>query len=74
MYNNGEGVNVDYKESAQWYCKAAEQGVSRAQFYLGTMYEIGRGVAKDVNTAIRCYGAAARQGDEDAKKALERLR
>ncbi len=35
--DNGQGVVQDYKESAKWSRKAAEQGAS-AQFNLGLMY------------------------------------
>jgi TPR repeat protein len=34
MYRNGEGVPKDYAEAANWYRKAAEQGVAAAQYTL----------------------------------------
>ena len=34
-------------EAVKWYRKAAEQGDTQAQRYLGQAYEMGEGVAKD---------------------------
>ena len=34
----------ELKKAFEWYEKAAEQGHADAQYYLGLMYEIGRGV------------------------------
>jgi hypothetical protein len=54
--------------------KAAEQGEAAAQTNLAGMYEDGTGVTRDINQAIVWYTKAAEQGDEDAKKALARLK
>jgi intein/homing endonuclease len=43
------------------------------QFYLGFMYEKGRGVTKDDYEAVKWYRKAAEQGVEQAKSALKRL-
>ena len=48
----------------------AEQGDVRAQRSLGIMYEIGRGVARDHETALRWYRQAAVQGDAQAQTNL----
>ncbi len=48
-----------------------EQGDAYAQFLLGVIYEIGRGVTKDESEAVKWYRKAAEQGD--AKEALKRL-
>ena len=37
------------------------------------MYEQGRGVPKDVSTALSWYRKAAQRGDKNAAAALERL-
>ena len=37
------------------------------------MYEDGKGVSKNLAEAVKWYRKAADQGDEDARKALERL-
>ena len=31
MYKNDEGVPQDYKQTVEWYRKAADQGYSNAQ-------------------------------------------
>ncbi len=50
---------------------AAEQGYASAQFTLGLMYGIGRGVPKD-NVAVHMWLIlAAVQGHEKAQKAQE---
>jgi TPR repeat protein len=45
----------------------AEAGDARAQFYLGFMYETGRGVPQDYVTAAYWYRRAANQGDTAAQ-------
>jgi TPR repeat protein len=44
----------------------AERGGARAQWYLGNMYDGGRGVKQDYREAIRWYLMAAEQGDADS--------
>ena len=67
---------VDEKDSAkaaEWYRKAAEQGLGLAQYHLGRCYEGGHGVTKDLTKAAEWYQKAADQGHEGAKKALKKL-
>ena len=45
-------------------------GVARAQYYLGIMYEHGKGVEKDLAWAIQLYRFAAEQGDVRGQYAL----
>ena len=51
----------------------AEKGDARAQYNLGSMYEEGKGVPKDVVTAYAWYNIAAANGDEYAKKTKDDL-
>jgi TPR repeat protein len=37
----------DYAKAREWYEKAAEGGDARAMFFLGWLYYLGRGVARD---------------------------
>ena len=46
MYENGEGVEKDYREAVKWYTKAAQQGLASAQNNLGGMYRNGYGVVQ----------------------------
>ena len=72
IYFNGDGMPQDYSEAVKWYRKATEQ--SYYAYELGYCYEMGLGVSwPDRIEAEKCYTLAASKGDEDAKKALERL-
>ncbi|HEY0610848.1 MAG TPA: tetratricopeptide repeat protein, partial [Chitinophaga sp.] len=51
---------------ASWRA-AAESGHKRAQFYLGTCYDNGLGVDKDIPEAFKWYMKAARQGHPDSQ-------
>jgi TPR repeat protein len=51
----------------------AERGDARAQFYLGFMYEGGRGVPQDYATAVYWYKRAANQGETTAQYRLALL-
>lgn len=73
-YYRGHGVLQDYNKAIEWYTKAAEQGYALAQYNLAVCYKNGQGVSKDITKAIEWYTEAAEQGDNDAKKALERLK
>lgn len=42
------------------------KGNPAAQYHLGTLYEYGLGVAKNIKTAIELYTKAARQGNAEA--------
>ena len=52
----------DYTQAARLFSPLAEQGVASAQFYLGLMYEKGRGVRQDYSTALVWFRKAAGQG------------
>ena len=68
------GVNYekaqDEAAAAKCYRKAAEQGHVGAQYYLGSCYEYGKGVAVDEGEAMKWYRKAAGQG---LNSAIERL-
>jgi TPR repeat protein len=51
-YDNGEGVAQDYAQAAQWYRKAAEQGLAEAQNIVGVFYALGSGVAPQLSGII----------------------
>lgn len=60
----------DAGEDAQallWYRKAAEQGLSEAQFILGVRYFHGRGIQEDKAEGIRWFRQAAEQGHLSAQ-------
>ena len=72
-YNFGWGVEQDYKQAAQWYRKAAEQGYAEAQFNLGLCYEYGKGVEQDYTQAVYWFRKAAEQGLAYAIEELKEL-
>ena len=63
IYHEGRrGVPQDSKEAAVWYRLAADQGDAEAQYTLGNMYLEGDGVSEDLERAVCCWRAAAKQG------------
>ena len=61
-YENGFGVEKDFKEAERLYRLAAEQGYSYGQWNLALCYMAGRGVQKDQKQAVRWHRLAAGQG------------
>lgn len=62
-----------YKESYEWYVKAANLGHSGAQYMLGYMYSNGEGVKQDYIKAIEWYKKAANQGNKYAQFNLGKI-
>lgn len=60
------GSDASPKKSFNWYLKAAEQGKSSAQFYVGYYYASGYGVKKDLKQAFEWYTKAAKQKNSAA--------
>jgi TPR repeat protein len=56
-----------------WYTKAASQRNANAQYNLGVMYTVGRGVSADEVVAARWYREAGMQGHADAQANLGNL-
>ena len=66
MYNQGQGVPLNFKEALVWFRKAADQGHSDAQFNLCAMYNQGQGVPLNFKEALVWYRKAD-QGHADAQ-------
>ena len=58
MYLYGECVTKDETEAAEWFRRAADQGLAGAMMTLGMMYEQGLGVECDAEQAKRLYTRA----------------
>jgi localization factor PodJL len=58
-----DGDGTAQSEAAQLFQHAADQGNPIAEYWLGTLYERGRGVAANAGTAQHWYEAAARKGN-----------
>ncbi|MGH6800144.1 MAG: tetratricopeptide repeat protein, partial [Methylocella sp.] len=56
----------NYELAVQWYEKAAQQGLAVAEYRLGSLYEKGLGVGKDMQRAKDLYQRAAEKGNTRA--------
>jgi TPR repeat protein len=74
MMAAGEGGAKDDTGARNLFEKAAAQNHAGALERMGAFAQEGRGGPKDSTAAKAYYERAAALGDEDAKKALERLR
>jgi len=74
MLASGNGGEKDDVAARALFEKAAAQNHPGALERMGAFAEGGRGGPKDKDAAKAYYERAAALGDEDAKKALERLR
>ena len=73
IYDNGDGVEVDYKKAVDLYLKAHNTGLRAATFNLGTMYQWGAGVKQDYKKARLLYKEAHEKGYASATKNLAGL-
>ena len=62
-----------YEEAFLWFSKAADQDDADAAFNMGSLYYVGRGVAKDETKAVEYYRKAARLGMPEATDVLKSL-
>jgi len=69
-YYFGRGVPIDYRQAAEWYRRAAEQGHTDALFSLGVIYENGTGVPQDYRQAVEWHRRAAELGHARAQNSL----
>ena len=60
----------DYVTALQEWRPLAEQGIAKAQYNLGVMYEQGWGVLQDYAEAVKWYRLAAEQGNASAQSKL----
>jgi hypothetical protein len=59
MYDKGIGVPKDDMQAAEWYRKAAEQGLPEGQLNLGDIYTSGEGIPQDYIEAYKWFTLAA---------------
>lgn len=52
----------NFEKAAEWYLKAAENGLDAAQWRLGELYARGLGVEQNIDKAIELRSKAAEQG------------
>ncbi len=63
----------DYATALREFRPLAEQGVAKAQFNLGLMYDNGWGVPQDYAEAVKWWRKAAEQGDASAQYDLANM-
>jgi localization factor PodJL len=68
------GVEPNMTIAAQWFLKAAEFGMTDAQYNLAVLFERGTGVKADGGEAYVWYAIAGAQGDQDAAGRAKQLR
>ena len=73
MYLNGIHFKKDYRKALVYIQKAVADDDPQALTDLAICYENSHGVARDMDKAIEFYKRGAAQGNEYAKRALERL-
>jgi len=72
-YAEGAVVKQDMQRAAQWFEKAANQGLASAQSTLGFLYANGQGVAADPARAVQWFERSAKQGYTLAQSNLASL-
>jgi hypothetical protein len=72
-FEHGDGIPRDSEKAIKLYCEAARLGDVEAQYNLGWMYAMGRGVGRDDATAAHFFTMAAQQGDPLAQRMLRQV-
>lgn len=70
MGDSDYGFSKSYEKAAEWYRKAAEQGLADGQFYLGFAYMHGQGVEQDYSKSFEWFNKAAMQNHKRAFSSL----
>jgi TPR repeat protein len=66
-YDHGIGTEQNYAGAFNYYCKAADAGISSAMYEAGLMCKNGRGTKKDEALAYKMFSAAASAGFASAE-------
>lgn len=70
----GAEQNRLFREAFKYFLAAAGQENVHSLYRIGTLYENGEGINKNLQEALRLYQAAACAGNNDAQNAWERLK
>jgi TPR repeat protein/GTP-binding protein EngB required for normal cell division len=74
LYEEGEGVDKNYREAVQWYELSAAENKTEVSLPLGLLYERGGyGIEKDEHQAIQHYQTAVVHGNKAAEVRLIEL-
>ncbi len=74
MLLNGQGVEQNYEEAANWFRKAAEQSIPQAQYKLGMLYMQGQGLPRDYEFAYAWFRAGASHKHNKSIEAISSAR
>lgn len=69
----GNGQPRDPNKAVELYCEAAHLGDAEAQYSLGWMYAMGRGIDRNDSAAAYFFTLAAQQGDPLAARMLKQV-
>ena len=72
-FEHGIGNNRNPDKAVELYCEAARLGDAEAQYNLGWMYAMGRGIPRDDLAAAYFFTMAANQGDTLAERMLKQV-
>jgi hypothetical protein len=72
-FEHGDGQLRNPEKAVELYCDAARMGDAEAQYNLGWMYAMGRGISRDDPTAAYFFSMAAKQGDALAQRMLRQV-
>lgn len=72
-FEHGDGAPRNPAKAVELYCEAARLGDVEAQYNLGWMYAMGRGIERDDATAALFFTMAAQQGDALAERMLRQV-
>ncbi len=70
LYEQGRLVSCDYYYAAMWYRMASNCHHQNSIIHLAMMYKDGRGVPKNLDTAVRMLEPLASSGNKNAKDIL----
>lgn len=73
MYYEGDHVEKNHAEAAEWWRMAAENGHIESQFAIGSAYYSGDGVEQDKAEGIKWLRMAAEHGNANAKNVLQKI-
>ena len=65
-----EWHSQDFEKSHQYFKRSADKGNPDAQYYLGTFYAQGLGIAQDFSAAVKYFRLAVAQGHPEAMSNL----
>jgi localization factor PodJL len=68
MYELGEGVSQDFSKAAEWYERAAQQGLTVAQLQLSILHGTGRLGERDLVQSYKWVLLAAHLGNEKTEE------